>query len=53
MIQTHGADISNEELTMFIFWDKLVPLVDWECLRNERIRSEQSIGNHFVSDKCN
>jgi deoxyribonuclease-1 len=52
MIQTHGAQIPSEELTMYLYWDKLDPVDDWECLRNKRIHEEQGQGNHFVSQQC-
>ena len=52
MIQTHGAQIPSEELTMYLYWNKLDPVDDWECLRNKRIHEEQGQGNHFVSQQC-
>jgi len=35
-----------------LFWDKLDPVDEWECLRNKRIESEQGLGNSFVDKAC-
>lgn len=52
MIKTHGAQILADELTMYLFWDKLDPVDEWECLRNKRIEQSQGLGNSFVEEAC-
>ena len=52
MVETHGAVISNDTLTMMLHWNLLDPVSDWECERNRRIVKAQGKGNHYVSDQC-
>lgn len=52
MIETHGAVVSSDTLTMMLHWHLLDPVSDWECERNRRIEQAQGVGNHYVSDHC-
>ncbi len=52
MIETHGAKITNDELRMMHLWNKSDPVDTWECEKNKRVKIEQGIGNHFISDVC-
>ena len=52
MIKTHGAQITTDKMAMFLYWDKLDPVDDWECKRNKRIQVEQGLGNSFVANVC-
>ncbi|RHW77583.1 endonuclease [Colwellia sp. RSH04] len=52
MIKEHNAQIPDTELTMYLYWDKLDPVDEWECLRNKRIETEQGLGNSFVDEAC-
>ncbi len=44
----HGVTISDDELRMFIRWDRADPVSAWERLRNQRIMSVQGNGNPWI-----
>ncbi len=44
----HGVVIPNDELRMFIRWDRSDPVTAWERLRNQRIISVQGNGNPWI-----
>ncbi|TYK66016.1 endonuclease [Colwellia echini] len=52
MIKEHNAQIPSNELTMYLYWDKLDPIYEWECIRNDRIAKGQGLGNSFVDEVC-
>ncbi|MBB1441171.1 endonuclease [Shewanella sp. SG41-4] len=37
---------------LMLAWDRLDPVDEFECLRNDRITSSQGLGNQFVANKC-
>ena len=52
VIKEHGAQIPDSELTLYLYWDKLDPVDEWECLRDKRIEESQGLGNSFVKAAC-
>lgn len=44
----HGVVISDDELRMFIRWDRADPVSAWEKLRNQRIITVQGNGNPWI-----
>jgi deoxyribonuclease I len=53
MMQTHGAKIDTDTLALMLVWDRIDAVDGFECLRNERIKDSQGMGNKFVSSRCN
>lgn len=51
-IEHHGAEVTNDTLTLMLHWNLLDPVSEWECERNRRIEAAQGQGNHYVSDQC-
>jgi deoxyribonuclease-1 len=52
MMQIHNVKLDPDTLGMMLVWDKLDPVDEFECVRNERIIASQGLGNQFVSNEC-
>lgn len=52
MAKEHAAKIDDTSLKLFKEWDKLDPIDEWECTRNQRIIDAQGLGNSFVTKVC-
>ncbi|WP_158972588.1 endonuclease [Paraglaciecola sp. L3A3] len=52
MMHTHDIKLSNDVVTLMLLWDRLDPVDEYECIRDERIRKSQHIGNVFVQAMC-
>lgn len=49
----YSVFISDAEETMFDSWDKLDPVSDWECRKDQIVLGIQGSSNEFVSVYCN
>jgi deoxyribonuclease-1 len=47
----HGI-ISNKNQKLFEAWNKLYPVSDWECQRNDLIEEAQGNPNPIVKTAC-
>lgn len=45
--------MSKQQRKLMDAWDKMYPVSEWECVREERIHKLQGNENSFVSDSCN
>lgn len=52
MQKQYGAEVSTDTQAMMLYWDKLDPVDSWECLKADRIRKLQGLGNQFVLREC-
>lgn len=44
--------MSKQQRKLMDSWDKMYPVSEWECVREERIGELQGNGNSFVSESC-
>ncbi len=44
--------MSKQQNQLMDAWDKMYPVSDWECTRNERIKAIQGNSNSFVEQGC-
>ncbi|MFT4805642.1 MAG: deoxyribonuclease-1 [Psychroserpens sp.] len=52
MMQVHNIKLDTATLGTMLVWDKLDPVDEFECVRNQRIIFPQGLGNQFVSNQC-
>lgn len=45
--------MSKRQRKLMDIWDKMYPVSEWECVREERVEALQGNGNSFVSEFCN
>jgi len=45
--------LSKSQKRLMKGWNKMHPVSEWECVRNQRIEKLQGWGNSFVSSLCN
>ncbi len=50
MRDQYGLKISRKQQQLFVAWNRLDPVDDWEIRRNELIRAVQGNGNPYVTD---
>jgi deoxyribonuclease-1 len=53
MMQIHNVKLDTDTLAMMLVWDRLDPVDEFECVRNQRIIISQGLGNQFVTNQCN
>lgn len=44
--------LSRQQTQLFNAWDKMYPVTDWECERDERIAKVQGNHNPYVQRAC-
>lgn len=52
MLFKYNAHITPLQQDLFLQWNAIDPVDEWECLRNTRITQAQGAGNHIVSNLC-
>lgn len=44
--------LSRQQTQLYLAWDKLYPVTDWECTRDQRIATIQGNHNPWVARRC-
>ncbi|HGU9810147.1 DNA-specific endonuclease I [Enterobacter hormaechei subsp. hoffmannii] len=52
MRDRYDLNLSRQQTQLFNAWDKLYPVTDWECQRDERIAKVQGNHNPYVRRAC-
>lgn len=52
MRDQYNLTLSRQQTQLFNAWDKMYPVTDWECERDERIAKVQGNHNPYVQRAC-
>lgn len=52
MRDQYNLTLSRQQTQLFNTWDKMYPVTDWECERDERIAKVQGNHNPYVQRAC-
>ena len=52
MCDRYQLRLSSQQTRLFEAWDKLYPVSEWECTRDQRIAAQQGNHNPYVQQAC-